>query len=240
MSLLKPRGARKSADPSITNSQVQDVFAQVMQGAGTRDILGHFALLSDISWKQAPKVQLIVRYQEALSLVADVDPGMLLKHSTIAKALADEHAAKACLFPTSALPTTQMVINRVSNDFRALLAQVRVIMGDDKIMRLAFSKASSNEVRVLGELFEKIASAKDDVDLQGRVQAVLALCMEPPGKKPKVDESALVPLEDGHFPVVPKADDSAVERPGPMQPKLMPSGCEASIVILVFFHNYLW
>ena len=85
MSLMKTSATRAKADPEVTTVMVQELFKEVMIAAGSRDILGYFEPISDITWKQAPRVEAIVHFHEAVERVIDMDPNLVIRHAMLCK-----------------------------------------------------------------------------------------------------------------------------------------------------------
>ena len=197
MSLIQTSATRAKADPEVTTVMVQELFKEVMIAAGSRDILGYFAPISDITWKQAPRVAAIVHFQEAVERVIDMDPNLILKHTMVTKGLMDEHSRKACLFTSRELPTVSLVSAKVSNDFRALLAQVRFLGKDERSLRVAMHRAGQLEREILVNILGKLAAANQDDKLKDRLR-VLADELEEktPLKKPRRGQSRETEQED--------------------------------------------
>ena len=169
---MRASSTRAKSDPDVTTSMVQHLFQEIMITAGSRDILGYFEPISDITWKQAPRVEAIVQFHEAVERVIDMDPNLILKHRMLTKGLTDEHNPKACLFTSKELPTVSLVSAKVSNDFRALLAQVRFLGKDERSLRVAMHKAGQLEREILVDILEKLADAKQDDTLKRRLRVL--------------------------------------------------------------------
>ena len=197
MSLIQTSATRAKADPEVTTVMVQELFKEVMIAAGSRDILAYLAPISDITWKQAPRVAAIVHFQEAVERVIDMDSNLVLKHTMVTKGLMDEHSRKACLFTSKELPTVSLVSAKVSNDFRALLAQVRFLGKDERSLRVAMHRAGQLEREMLVDIMGKLAAANQDDKLKDRLR-VLADELEEktPLKKPRRGQSRGTELED--------------------------------------------
>ena len=97
----------------------------------------------------------------------------------------DEHSRKACLFETKEFSTLSLVSSKVSNDFRALLSQVRTLGKDERALRVAISRAGQLEREILVDILGKLAAAKHDDKLKDRLR-VLADELEE--KMPVTDE----------------------------------------------------
>ena len=188
---MKPFYTRTKADPSVTTAMVQELIKHVMIAANSRDILGYFEPISDITWKQAPRVEAIVHFHEAVERVIDMDPNLVIRHTMLCKGLMDEHSRKACLFETKEFSTLSLVSSKVSNDFRALLSQVRTLGKDERALRVAISRAGQLEREILVDILEKLADAKQDDTLKRRLRVLTDRLSEetPPRKNPRRDQS---------------------------------------------------
>ena len=182
---MRASSTRAKSDPDVTTAMVQHLFQEIMITAGSRDILGYFEPISDITWKQAPRVAAIVHFREAVERVIDLDPNLVLRHAMVTKGLMGEHSRKACLFTSNEFPTASLVSNKVSNDFRVLLSQVRTLGKSESALRVAMCKADQSEREILGDILEKLAAATQDDKLKDRLR-VLADELE--AKMPVTDE----------------------------------------------------
>ena len=188
---MRASSTRAKSDPDVTTAMVQHLFQEIMITAGSRDILEYFEPISDITWKQAPRVAAIVHFREAVERVIGMDPNLILKHTMVTKALMDEHSRKACLFTSKELPTVSLVSAKVSNDFRALLAQVRFLGKDERSLRVAMHRAGQLEREILVDILVKLADAKQDDTLKRRLRVLTDRLSEetPPRKNPRREQS---------------------------------------------------
>ena len=83
--MAKPR---RTADPEITTCSLEVAIEEYLREKRSRDLASHLALLSEgVSWKSAPKVQILAAYSDLYSKLATLCPNGVLPSKKLAWAL---------------------------------------------------------------------------------------------------------------------------------------------------------
>ncbi len=90
---------RLVCNPNASTAAYMSCLEQYMQSQGTRDLKGLLTPMErEVSWKTAPRLSILVQYQELYRSLFVQSPNTIFSHSKLVAAITGCHASQPCLF----------------------------------------------------------------------------------------------------------------------------------------------
>ena len=146
--MSQPRRAK--ADPSVAMNLYKDVLDSYMSRHGSRDLKKLSIEMGNDSWKSAPKVQVLIHYEDFfIDVFTRIAPTGMLCHTKLTSAILACHAEKACLFSVSVLKVEAAVMSQMIRISASKWRTVKAIWQDNtSIYKQAIINLGNNNFMV--------------------------------------------------------------------------------------------
>ena len=141
---ISPGGQpRIRCDTSLTVADIADVLEKYMIHKGTRDLLKLLGGLSSITWKHAPKLDLMLGYADLMTYLLTSSGASKIGHVLVKQAVLAAHQSEAgaCLFGRST-DTVETLAMRASFGIRVILQKFRDTAKCHKMRAILLAEAS--------------------------------------------------------------------------------------------------
>ena len=97
---------RLVCDPSISAASYQKIMEDYMTSKGSRHLQQLLQEMATLTWKQAPRLALMLDFADLYKAFFKENPNTILSHAKLAAAIRGHHTENPCIFSSKGVVVT--------------------------------------------------------------------------------------------------------------------------------------